>query len=395
MDESAAFPAITGPGFRPEIESLPESGIVEVWKMGFKVPDVIGLWVGEGDLPTPDFICEAAARSLKAGNTFYTHKRGIPELRQALADYHARHHGTAIADDRITVTSAGMNAMMMIVQTLVGAGDNAVIVTPIWPNIFATVQIMGGEVRQHALRATPGGWTLDLEGLFQRCDARTKAIYVASPGNPTGWLMERHEQQALLDFCRRRGIHLIADEVYHRFVYDGRTSAPSFLSLAEPDDPLFVVNSFSKSWAMTGWRVGWIVAPRRATPVLDRLIEYNTSGGVHALQSGCLTALTEGESFARGFVERCRQGRDIVVQRLSAMKKVRIVPAPAAFYLMLQIEGMEDATAFAKKLVLEAKVGLAPGTAFGAGGEGHLRLCYASQHETLRRAMDRLEPLLG
>jgi aspartate/methionine/tyrosine aminotransferase len=380
---------------RPEIEALEDSHIVEVWKLGFQVPDVIGLWVGEGDLPTPAFICEEAAAALRRGETFYTYKRGIPELRQSLIDYHQRLYGVRLADERLAVTSAGMNAMMLAMETLIGAGDNAVCVTPVWPNIFATIEILGGTSRQMPLTPTPSGWRLDLDRLFALCDQRTRAIYVASPGNPTGWVMSRAEQQAVLEFCRRRGIWIVADEVYARLIYDGRTAAPSFIELAGPEDPLIVVNSFSKAWAMTGWRVGWMVAPARLIAMVDKLIEFNTSGGQQFLQRGCVAAITQGEPFVAEMVARYRAGRELVMQRLGGMARVRIVRPEAAFYIMFGVEGMTDSLAFAKRLVHEARVGLAPGSAFGPGGDGHLRLCFASSHERLSQAMDRLEPLLG
>jgi aspartate/methionine/tyrosine aminotransferase len=386
----------TAPFVRPEIENLTRSGIVEVWQMGFSVPDVIGLWVGEGDLPTPRPICDAAAAALAAGETFYTHKTGIPALRQALAAYLHRLHGCRLdPETRIAVTSAGMNAMMLAVETIVGAGDNVVIVSPVWPNFAACVNIMAAETRPVALAAGPGGFTLDLDALFARCDARTRAIYLASPGNPTGWIIPVAQQRALLEFCRRRGLWLLADEVYERFVYDGsRDAAPSFLVLAEPDDPLIVVNSFSKTWAMTGWRLGWMVVPERLIGLIGNLLEYNTSGAQPFLQRGAVVAVERGEAVAREMVERCRVGRDLVLPRLGAMGRVRVVRPEGAFYLMFGVEGVSDVLAFAKRLVLEARVGLAPGTAFGPGGEGFLRLCFACSAARLSAAMDRLEPVL-
>jgi aspartate/methionine/tyrosine aminotransferase len=397
MTPQAPPPTTSTPAapIRPEIEALEDSHIVEVWKLGFQVPDVIGMWVGEGDLPTPAFICEEAAAALRRGETFYTYKRGIPELRQALIDYHQRLYGVRLADERLAVTSAGMNAMMLAIETLIGAGDNAVCVTPVWPNIFATIEILGGEVRHMPLTPTPSGWRLDLDRLFALCDERTRAIYVSSPGNPTGWVMSRAEQQAVLEFCRRRGIWIVADEVYARIVYDGRAAAPSFLELATPEDPLVVVNSFSKAWAMTGWRVGWMVGPARLIAMVDKLIEFNTSGGQQFLQRGCVVAVTQGEPFVQEMVARYRAGRELVMQRLGGMARVRIVRPEAAYYIMFGVEGMTDSLAFAKRLVHEARVGLAPGSAFGPGGDGHLRLCFASSHERLSQAMDRLEPLLS
>jgi aspartate/methionine/tyrosine aminotransferase len=380
---------------RPEIEALADSHIVEVWKLGFQVPDVIGLWVGEGDLPTPAFICEAAAEALRRGDTFYTHKRGIPELRQALIDYHRKIYGVSLADDRIAVTSAGMNAMMLAMESLVGAGDNAVCVTPVWPNIFATIEILGGAVRHLPLDPTPAGWQLDLDRLFAACDGRTRVIYLASPGNPTGWVMPRQQQRDILEFARRRGIWIIADEVYGRIVYDGAPAAPSFLELATPEDPVVVVNSFSKAWAMTGWRIGWMVMPARLTATVDKLIEFNTSGAQPFLQRACVVAIQQGEPFLKELVQRYAAARELVLQRLGGMRRVRTVRPEAAFYVMFGVDGMADSLAFAKRLVHETHVGLAPGSAFGPGGDGHLRLCFAASRERLSEAMDRLEPLLS
>ncbi len=379
---------------RPEIANLEESKIVEVWRMGFDIPDVIGMWVGEGDLPTPRFICDAATKALSEGETFYTHKRGLPELRQALIDYHRNLYGVNLTDDRITVTSSGMNAMMLLVQALVGAGDNIVCVTPVWPNIFAAIRIQGGVDRQVPMQGDDRGWHLDLDRLFEACDERTRAIYLASPGNPTGWIMPENQRRATLDFARARNIAIIADEVYNRLVY-GQRVAPSFLELAAPEDPVFVVNSFSKTWAMTGWRVGWMVTPRGLTDQFDRLIEFNTSGGQAFLQRACIVALREGDGWVDWMVDRCRRGRDLVLARMGAMNRVGVVPASASFYLMLRVAEMGDPVEFCKRLVREGKVGLAPGTAFGAGGEGYLRLCFAQGEDRLDEAMNRLGRFLA
>lgn len=379
---------------RPEVEKLEPSKIVEVWELGFGREDLIPLWVGEGDVPTPAFICEAAARALRDGRTFYTHKRGLPELRAALADYTREHYGVALDDDRISVTSAGMNAIALIMQAIMNPGDELVVVTPSWPNAPSAARIAGAEVVEVPLGIGPdGGFSLDLDALAAACGPRTRAIFVASPSNPTGWMLESAEQAAILELCRRRGIWLIADEVYHRFVYDRRV-APSFQSLIEPGDPVFVVHSFSKAWAMTGWRLGWFVHPSSLVSTIDSLIEFNTSGAQPFLQAGALAALRDGEPFVAEVVERARQGADLVHQRLGGMRRVRMPPLKAAFYAFFGVEGVDDSFAFAKHLLHETGVGLAPGAAFGTGGEGWLRLCYASSTARLSEAMDRLEPHL-
>ena len=255
--------------------------------------------------------------------------------------------------------------------------------------------------RRHLGRRRPG-FRLDLDKLFDACDERTRAIFLVSPANPTGWIAAPDEQAAILDFCRRRGIWLIADEVYHRFVYDsspgqdpeGRLAAPSLLALADPEDPVFVVNSFSKTWAMTGWRMGWLTHPPSLGPLFDNLIEFNTSGGQAFIQRAGIAALEEGEPFVVDYIERCRRAGDLVFQRLSAMPRVRIARPRGSFYSFFGLDGMDDSFAFAKDLLTETGVGLAPGSAFGAGGEGYLRLCFATSAARLSEALDRIEPKL-
>jgi len=379
---------------RQHIVDMPDSPIVEVWRMGFERPDVIGLWAGESDLPTPDFISDAAAAALKAGKTFYTPNRGIPELRQALADYLHRLYGITVADDRIAITSSGMNAVMLVSQAVASQGDNAVAITPSWPNILRAMSIVGAEVREVPLASGNQGWRLDLDSVFAACDERTRAIYYASPGNPTGWILEHEEAERLLAFARERNIAILADEVYHRLVYD-RPVAPSILEIARPEDRVYSLNSFSKAWAMTGWRLGWVIYPAGQKDGFEKLIQFNTSGAPGFLQDGAIAALRDGEEFVRFFVERCHQGRDLVVSRLGAMPRVRLTPAEGSFYVMFSVEGVIDTLAFCKRAVAEAGVGLAPGMAFGGGAEDQIRLCYAQGRDNLVRAMDRLEAFIG
>jgi aspartate aminotransferase len=383
---------------RPDIVELEDSKIVDVWQHGLARSDLVMLAVGEGDLPTPKFIADAAYQAMLGGETFYTHKRGIPDLRRALARYHQRHWGAEIADERIAVTSAGMNAMMLAAEIAIGAGDNMVAISPVWPNIFATAEIMGGEVRMIPLEndslGDGRGWRLDLDKLLGAVDGRTKVIYAATPGNPTGWTMSEAELATVIDFCRERNIWFIADEVYNRLVYDRRV-APSALQFARPTDPVLVVNSFSKTWAMTGWRLGWMVMPLGMAATLDKLLEFNTSGGQAFLQRAAIAALDQGEDFVADQIGRYRACRDLVTQRLGAMRRVKLTRVEASMYLMFQVEGETDSHKLALRLVDEAGVGLAPGVAFGAGGEGYLRLCFAASAGKLTQAMDRLEPILN
>ncbi len=380
---------------RDVIRDLPTSRIAEVSALGFGDPAVIPLWYGEGDLPTPGFIGVAATAALQAGHTFYTYKAGLPELRNSIADYLTGLHGRPVGAERILVTSSGMTALMLMAQALIDEGDNLVIVAPVWPNIAAAVTVMGGEPRLVSVDRQPGGgWRLDPERLFAACDSRTRGIFVNSPSNPTGWIISAEEIAALLAFARGRGLWLIADEVYSRIVY-GNRAAPSFLDQSESEDRLIVVNSFSKNWAMTGWRLGWIAAPGDLLPQLEKLVEFNTSGSPTFLQHAGVVAIRDGEPFIESFVARCRAARDVAIDGLSACRRVEVARPDGAFYAFFQVDGMRDSLAFAKEALHRTKVGLAPGSAFGPMGEGFLRLCFARDPQQVGEAIERLRPLLN
>ena len=388
------------PPLNPAAAELTSSKIVEVWQMGFGRDDLIALYVGEGDEPTPDFISAAASRALAAGHTFYTAKRGLPELRRAIASYLHRHFAAAVDPERVTVTNSGMNAIMMTLQAVLPPGANLVVPTPVWPNVLSAATVVGARAKTVAMTALrEGGFRLDLDRLFDACDAQTRALFLVSPSNPTGWVISEAEQRAVLDFCRHRGLWLIADEVYHRFVYDrGRFPtgvAPSFLQIAEPEDPLVVVNSFSKAWCMTGWRQGWLVHPAGLGSVFGNLIEYNTSGGQSFLQYGCLAALSEGEPFVERLVARCGAAAEMVYQGLAALPRIGILRPAGSFYSFFRVEGVDDSLAFAKRILVDTGVGLAPGSAFGPGGEGHLRLCFAGSPAHTAAGLDRLRRVLS
>ena len=379
---------------RPAIANLATSQIREISRIGEGREDIIALWFGERDAPTPHFIAAAATRALDAGHTLYAPNRGIPELRECLAAYMRELYGIALDADRVTVTASAMNGVMITVQCVAGEGDNVVIVGPLWPNFVGAIQIMGAEPRFAPLVGSESGWRLDLDSVMAACDSRTRAIVVNSPGNPTGWIMSAAEQVALLTECRARGIWVIADEVYARIVYDGGC-APSFLQVAEPEDRLVVVNSFSKSWSMTGWRLGWLVTPDDLGETLEMMNEYNIAGPATFAQHAGVIAVREGEDHVAALLAGYRTSRDVVHQRLSAMARVRTHLPGGAFYSFFAVDGLDDSRGFAKRVLAETGVGLAPGSAFGPGGEGHMRLCFASFPERLSEAMDRLAPLLG
>ncbi|MCA8908663.1 MAG: pyridoxal phosphate-dependent aminotransferase [Rhodospirillaceae bacterium] len=381
-------------GVRPAILGTPESRIVEIFNYGRARQGTIPLWVGEGDQPTARFICEAAEQSLRDGQTFYTYQRGIPPLRQALADYLNTQFRADVSDERVIVTGSGMQALHLTAELLLDPGDEVVMVMPVWPNIAAAVTLMGGVLRPVPLRMQEGRWHLDLDELFANCGPRTKALFINSPSNPTGWVMDGEDMDRVVEFVRHRGLWLLSDEVYGRLVFDGRPQE-SFLSRMEPEERLIVINSFSKNWQMTGWRVGWAVIPPSLGQLWENLVQYNTSGVAEFMQRAALVAITQGEPLVRSIVAQCEAGRDMVVERLGAVPRVRLARPEGAFYAFFAVEGEPDSLALAKRLVDEAGVGLAPGVAFGEAGEGFQRMCFAISPAKLAEALDRLATALA
>jgi len=367
--------------------------------LGLGDPGIIPLWFGESDLVTPQFICDAAKDALDKGQTFYTGARGIMPLREAICGFHKRTLNTDISVERITVPGAAMLAVVTALQCVVETGDNVVCVSPVWPNIFQAAKMTGAEIRfarlEEEWNATPPRWRLDLDKLFATCDARTKAIFIASPGNPTGWVMERDEQMAVLEFARERGIAIISDEVYGTLIYDGALHAPSFLQIGEPDDAVFVINSFSKPWAMTGWRVGWLTHPKRLDQQMYVMSAANNTGATTFAQWGALAALSpRGDDFRGAMLARCRAGREVVEDFLREQNRIRWIRPEGAFYGFLQIEGLKNSLEFASGLVHGAKVGVAPGSAFGpeddAASDAHVRICFAQDPKLLAEGLRRL-----
>jgi aspartate aminotransferase len=378
------------PQIRDAVERLGNHKILEVVRLGAADPNIIPLWYGESDLPTPGFICKAAIDGIGAGETFYPPKRGLPSLRSAIAEHLQYLYGKPIGNDRVTVTSGAINAIMLTAQVIINPEDNVVVVTPAWPNPSAAVSVLGGVVRSVDLDIVDDKYQLDTEKLFAATDSRTRAIFVNSPNNPTGWTIGREQQRQILEFCKRRGLWLLADEVYTRLVQHSQ-AAPSFLEIAEPDDPLIVVGSFSKSYAMTGWRLGWLIAPAKVGAILDNLVDYNVSGVPLFVQRAGLSALLNGEEFVETMKAYCKHGLEIVSGKLEKLRRVQLVSSDCTFYAYFRVEGQQDTLAFAKRCASEFGVGLAPGVAFGPASEGWLRLCCGRSPLMLAEAMMRLE----
>jgi len=380
---------------RPEASGAPESGIVEVANYGRGRQGLIPLWVGESDIPTPSFISDAATRALAAGETFYTWQRGIPELRQALATYHTKLYGRSFEPDEFFVTGSGMQAIQIALAMLVGAGDEVVIPTPTWPNAAAATGIIGARAVEVPMTFAPDGWSLDFDKLAAAITAKTRVLFLVSPSNPTGWTATHDDLRHLLALARQHGIWIVADETYARFWYGEGTRAPSFYDVIAPEDRVLFVNTFSKNWAMTGWRVGWIGANPALGQVIENMIQYSTSGVAQFMQRAAVAAIERGESFVTHMIERARRGRDLTCELLAATGRARFAPPQGAFYLFFSVDGEADTRRLAMRLIDDANVGLAPGTAFGAGGEHFLRLCYARDAAQVGTAVHRIAAALS
>ncbi|AYG65163.1 MULTISPECIES: pyridoxal phosphate-dependent aminotransferase [unclassified Rhizobium] len=373
----------------PRALAAPESGIVEVVNYARGREGLLPLWVGEGDLPTPDFINRAAMASLNAGETFYTWQRGIPELRQALADYYGRHFGTSLPMEHFYVVGSGMQAIQLSVQAITSPGDEMIYLSPAWPNIAAALEIAGARSVAVPLQFEHGKWSLDLGRLEAAITPKTKGLFINTPSNPTGWTATHQDLRDILALARKHDLWIMADEIYALYYYAGGR-APSFLDIKEADDKILFVNSFSKNWSMTGWRVGWIVAPAELGQVIENLVQYSTSGVAQFMQKGAVAALNEGDDFVRSNIAKATRSRDILCDALIATNRVQTLKPDGALYSFLKIDGVTDSRKTAIDIVDKTGVGLAPGTAFGKGGELFMRACFLRDPVQVADAGERL-----
>ncbi len=373
----------------PRSISAPESGIVEVINYARGREGLVPLWAGEGDRPTPAFIAEAASRALLGGETFYTWQRGIPELRRALSDYYARHFSVSLSPEHFYVTGSGMQAIVLAVQAMTSPGDEMIYLTPAWPNIAAALDIEGARAVGVPLTFDGGRWLLDLDRLEAAITPKTRGLFINTPSNPTGWTATRQDLIDILALARKHDLWIMADEIYSLYYYLGER-APSFLDVMENGDRIIFVNSFSKNWSMTGWRVGWIVAPPEIGQVLENLVQYATSGVAQFMQRGAIAALDEGDDFVRSNIALARRSRDILCDALISTNRVETLKPDGALYAFLKIDGVTDSRKAVMDIVDQTGVGLAPGTAFGAGGELFMRACFLRDPAQIEVAASRL-----
>jgi hypothetical protein len=390
-----------GPALTPYAASLaqvPYTGIRELGEIAMSMDGVLRLYFGESNLPTPRFIVEAAVRALNEGFTFYSENAGLPMLRREIAAHYRRLQGVELDPEReIVVTASGVHALHLAIRSVLDPGDEAIVLSPAWPNSASIIALSHGVPIDVPLRLAGQRYEIEFAALEAAVSPRTRLVVFTSPSNPLGWVAEVGEQRRLLEFCRDRGLWLLADEVYERIYYEGSEigdPAPSILRLCNRSDPVHVVQSFSKSYCMTGWRVGWLVTRPDLGPKLAQLNEFFVSHAATFAQVAAQTALAEGEEELRRMVEGYKASRDFSVAALREIPGVAVPEPNGAFYVFPRIDGLEDSLAFCRRLLLEQRVGLAPGSAFGAGGEGSVRICYAAERSVLEPALEHLDRFL-
>jgi aspartate aminotransferase len=378
------------PDYRRCLNKISPNVAAELLRYGRSKTDIISLAQGEGDTPTPDFICKAASEALQNGKTFYGQILGHPELRQEISNYYARIFDLNIPTSRVYVTASGTNAVHMALQSILDEGDDVVAVTPIWKNLIGIIEMAGAQLNEVCMRETDTGWTLDMDELFNAVTPSTKVILLVTPSNPTGWVMPSDQIKSLMEFARDRNIWIVSDEIYARCMY-GHKRAPSFLDIAEPQDKLFVVNSFSKNWAMTGWRLGWLVGPAASESKIYDMALYEYMGPPDFTQYGGIAALRHGEDLIKAQLSLWENNMEMISDTFDRIGKIRYSKPDATFYSFFRIDGISDSMGMARRLIDEAGISLAPGCSFGSGCKDYLRLCFGVSPKKLARALDRFE----
>lgn len=380
--------------FRSVLSALSPNQGAEMLRYGWTKPGIISLAQGEGSLKTPDFIADATYKAMQDGKTFYAPVLGVPELRQEISNYYAQVFKMNIPTSRIFATSSGTTAMHLAMTAVLDEGDEVVAVTPIWKNLLGAIELTQAKTVQVPLEHKEGeGWVLDLDRMFDAVTSKTKLLLIVTPSNPTGWVMKPHEIKATLEFARARGIWIIADEVYSRIVYEGGRSA-SFLDYAQADDRLFVVNSFSKAWAMTGWRLGWLIGPADSENAVRDLALYDNMGPPTYAQYGGIAALRHGEPFINEQVSIWKNNLDLVMDRFNSNGRIRMQRPEATFYAFFNVDGEPDCMNLVRRLIDEGNLSLAPGCAFGKCCAGWIRMCFAVSEQRIVEALDRLEKVV-
>jgi aspartate/methionine/tyrosine aminotransferase len=375
-----------------EVEGVTESPLIVIGTLAESMPGAIKLCYGESDTPTPEFISRAAYDAALAGHTFYTNTAGYTELREAIAHKVHELHGAEYRPTEVMVTVGATMAVFIAVRASLGSGDNAVVITPAYSTFVNAVVLSGAEAREVPLARDASGFHLDLDRVRAAIDGRTRMLIVNSPSNPTGWIISDDERRALYELAIEHDLTILADEVYERLIFGKEKVARSFATLVDKDR-VIVVNSFSKTYNMTGWRLGWLQASERLVRAMASGAEFITSNATSIAQQAGIIALRDGEAYVAEYREHLAKRRDQVVAALSAMPGLSLNAPGGAFFAFPRVDALTDSAAFAETTLRKTGVALTPGSAFGAGGEGHVRLCFAASEATLAEALKRLSSL--
>jgi aspartate aminotransferase len=294
----------------------------------------------------------------------------------------------------ITVTVGATMGVFNAIRALIGAGDNAVIISPTYALFTNAVVLSGGEPRPVALVRNGDGYALDIDAVRAAIDARTRVLCVNSPSNPTGWSITADEQRALYELALEHELTILSDEVYDRLSF-ATPIARSFACVGDDKDHIIVVNSFSKTYNMTGWRLGWAQASERTIKLMSSAAEFVTSSAAAMIQQAGIVALRDGDAYVAELRQHYTARRAQVMLALEGIPGVSLAEPRGAFYAFLRVDGLDDSAAFALRMLHETGVAVAPGSAFGLGGEGHIRICFAASEPVLREALGRLTPWLS
>lgn len=386
------------PSFAPSAERVPVSRIRALADVAFGMEDVLSLQFGESTLPTPPYVIDAVNRAAQEGWTYYSPNQGLPSLRLAIANLIARLHAVEIDPAEIQVTSGGVQALNLAIKCVIDPGDEAIVLSPNWPNGSAMIEMFGARAVEVPMARAGQRFTPDFDAMQDALTPRTRLLLYASPSNPLGWTATVAEQRMLLDFARQHGLWLLTDEVYERIYYGDRGEAgagsgqlaPSILKLCSREDAVIVVNSFSKTYCMTGWRLGWMVSQGDFVRKAAQLNEFIVSHAPTMIQRGGEAAIAHGEDDIAAMVEEFQERRDFCARMLQTVPGVNLPEPEGAFYLFPQLEAVDDSYQFALDLLRTKRVAVAPGSAFGNGGEGSIRICYAPDMDVLKPAMERI-----
>ena len=370
-----------------------DSLIRQISMVAEKVEKPYKLYFGESDMTTPEFICRAAYEALQQGHTFYTNTAGYIELREAIVKKYKEVHDVNYRPTEVVCAAGAVMAIHMAIRSCVDPGDNVIVISPTWPVFASMLTLFGAETRAVPLTEVKDGFALDLDRVRQAIDGRTRMLIVNSPSNPTGWVISEDEQRALWELALKHNFTILSDEVYDRIVFD-RPSAPSFARIATDKDHLVVINSFSKTYNMTGWRLGYALTNEKLAALMSKLGEFIISNPASMVQRAGIVALRDGEPYVKEIREKYAKQRQVAIDKLKAIPQVTLPIPMGGFYAFPKIEGLQDSLSFAKKMLLESRVGMAPGVAFGASGEGYMRLCFAASDAVLVPALDILKEFI-